>query len=138
MYRGLKRGRVAAVLVMNQGQGPGDQRRAERGSPAGAEDPARVGGHDTRARCGEIDQGVTVVQEVAELVVEIRGRDPDTGIFRSILDYSPHVFLWLGDFAYTVNPGFVAIPVGPDNTEAVLDGAAWGALLSSMEALGVP
>ena len=44
----------------------------------------------------------------------------------------------LGDYAYTVNPGFVAIPVGPDNTEAVLDGAAWGALLNSMEALGVP
>jgi hypothetical protein len=44
----------------------------------------------------------------------------------------------LGDYAYTVNPGFVAIPVGPDNTEAALDGASWAALLSAMEALGTP
>lgn len=44
------------------------------------------------------------------------GRDPDTGIFRSILDYAPHVFLWLGDFAYTdirIVPGYFR-PGSPD------------------------
>ncbi|WP_146156448.1 hypothetical protein [Enhygromyxa salina] len=44
----------------------------------------------------------------------------------------------LGDFAYTVNPGFVASPVGPDGTPVMLDGGAWGQLVGAIEALGAP
>jgi hypothetical protein len=44
----------------------------------------------------------------------------------------------LGDFAYTVRPGFVAVPVAPDGTEAMLDGGGWGYLLGAMEHLGAP
>ncbi|GEM_PF-1195862 len=42
----------------------------------------------------------------------------------------------LGDFAYTVKPGFVAVPVDPQNAETPLDGPSWGALLVAIEALG--
>jgi hypothetical protein len=42
----------------------------------------------------------------------------------------------LGEFAYTVRPGFLAIPLSPDGTEAVLDGVGWGAMLRIMESLG--
>ena len=41
----------------------------------------------------------------------------------------------LGDYAYTVKPGFLAIPVGADGTEAVLDGIGWGRLLGTFQAL---
>lgn len=44
----------------------------------------------------------------------------------------------LGDFAYTVNPGFVATPVGPDGRELQLDGPGWGTLLQCIEGLGAP
>ena len=44
----------------------------------------------------------------------------------------------LGDYAYTVNPGFVASPVGPDGAPVMLDGGTWGQLVGAMEALGVP
>jgi len=44
----------------------------------------------------------------------------------------------LGDFAYSVKPGFIASPVGPDGTPVMLDGAAWGQLVGAIEALGVP
>ena len=44
----------------------------------------------------------------------------------------------LGEYAYTVNPGFVASPVGPDGAPVMLDGATWGQLVGAMEALGVP
>jgi hypothetical protein len=36
----------------------------------------------------------------------------------------------LGELAYTVLPGFVAVPVGPDGTETLMDGASWGRLRS--------
>jgi len=42
----------------------------------------------------------------------------------------------LGDYAYTVNPGFVASPVGPDGAPIMLDGATWGQIVGAMEALG--
>jgi hypothetical protein len=42
----------------------------------------------------------------------------------------------LGDFAYTVDPGFVATPVGADGSTMMLDGASWGQLVGAMEALG--
>lgn len=38
----------------------------------------------------------------------------------------------LGDLAYTVEPGFIAVPVGPDGTETLMDGAAWGRLRSTL------
>lgn len=41
----------------------------------------------------------------------------------------------LGDYAYTVNPGFVASPVGPDGVPMMVDGATWGQLVGAMEAL---
>ncbi len=41
----------------------------------------------------------------------------------------------LGDYAYTVVPGFLAVPVGPDGTEQVLDGPAWGRLVAGLSAL---
>jgi hypothetical protein len=42
----------------------------------------------------------------------------------------------LGDYAYTVNPGFVATPVGPDGTAIMVDPVTWGQLVGAMEALG--
>jgi hypothetical protein len=42
----------------------------------------------------------------------------------------------LGDYAYTVNPGFVASPVGSDGAPIMLDGATWGQIVGAMEALG--
>lgn len=44
----------------------------------------------------------------------------------------------LGDYAYTVNPGFMASPVGPDGSSVMLDGASWGQMVGAMEALGTP
>lgn len=41
----------------------------------------------------------------------------------------------LGEYAYTVRPGFLAVPVGADGTEMVLDGPAWGRLLHGFSAL---
>ncbi len=41
----------------------------------------------------------------------------------------------LGDFAYTVKPGFIAVPVGADGTETLLDGAGWGRLLAGLGTL---
>ncbi len=38
----------------------------------------------------------------------------------------------LGDQAYTVVPGFVAVPVGPDGTETLMNGANWGQLQSTL------
>jgi hypothetical protein len=43
----------------------------------------------------------------------------------------------LGDFAYTVKPGFIATPVGPDGSPLMLDGARWGRLVGAMERLSV-
>lgn len=42
----------------------------------------------------------------------------------------------LGDYAYTVNPGFVASPVNQDGSPMMLDGRNWGQLVGAMEALG--
>jgi hypothetical protein len=42
----------------------------------------------------------------------------------------------LGEYAYTVKPGFIATPVGADGSEAMLDGRSWGQLLYAMETLG--
>ena len=42
----------------------------------------------------------------------------------------------MGDYAYTVVPGFLAIPVDPKGAELKLDGAAWGRLLGQIESLG--
>lgn len=42
----------------------------------------------------------------------------------------------MGDYAYTVVPGFLAIAVDAKGTELTLDGVAWGRLLSQIEALG--
>ncbi|MEM9458297.1 MAG: hypothetical protein AAGF11_29240 [Myxococcota bacterium] len=38
----------------------------------------------------------------------------------------------LGDHAYTVIPGFVAVPVGPDGTETLMDGVSWGRLQGAL------
>jgi hypothetical protein len=43
----------------------------------------------------------------------------------------------LGEYAYTVKPGFVALSVGPDGSEHPLDGQSWGMLLYAIEALGI-
>jgi hypothetical protein len=42
----------------------------------------------------------------------------------------------IGDSAYSVRPGFVGTPIGPDGTEASLDGGTWGAVLAAIEAQG--
>lgn len=42
----------------------------------------------------------------------------------------------MGDYAYTVVPGFLAIPVDPKGAELKLDGGAWGRLLGQLESLG--
>jgi hypothetical protein len=38
----------------------------------------------------------------------------------------------LGDFAYTVTPGFVGVPAGPDGAEAAVDAASWQRLVSGL------
>lgn len=38
----------------------------------------------------------------------------------------------LGELAYTVMPGFVAVPVGPDGTETLMDGASWARLQGAL------
>lgn len=42
----------------------------------------------------------------------------------------------MGDYAYTVVPGYLAIAVDAKGTELTMDGVAWGRLLSQIEALG--
>lgn len=44
----------------------------------------------------------------------------------------------LGDYAYTVNPGFIASPVGPDGAPVMLDPGTWGQVVGAIEALGTP
>jgi hypothetical protein len=38
----------------------------------------------------------------------------------------------LGELAYTVMPGFLAVPVGPDGTETLMDGTSWGRLRGAL------
>ncbi len=38
----------------------------------------------------------------------------------------------LGEQAYTVVPGFIALPVGPDGTETLMNGATWGQLQQTL------
>lgn len=42
----------------------------------------------------------------------------------------------MGDYAYTVVPGFMAVAVDAKGSELKLDGASWGRLLAQLEALG--
>ncbi len=42
----------------------------------------------------------------------------------------------LGDFAYTVKPGFVASPVNADGSPMMLNAGQWGQLVGAIEALG--
>lgn len=42
----------------------------------------------------------------------------------------------MGDYAYTVVPGFIAVVVDAKGAEAKLDGASWGRLMTQIEALG--
>ncbi|MBC8074364.1 MAG: hypothetical protein IAG13_38950 [Deltaproteobacteria bacterium] len=41
----------------------------------------------------------------------------------------------LGEHAYTVRPGFVAVPVGEGGVEAMFDVAAWNRLVATLQAL---
>jgi hypothetical protein len=41
----------------------------------------------------------------------------------------------VGDHAYTVRPGFLAIPVGADGTETLMDGPTWGRLVQALSQL---
>jgi hypothetical protein len=41
----------------------------------------------------------------------------------------------LGEQAYTVRPGFLAIPVGEGGVEAMFDPAAWDRLIGTLQAL---
>lgn len=42
----------------------------------------------------------------------------------------------MGDYAYTVVPGYLAIPVDPKGAELRLDGVAWGRLVGQIESFG--
>ena len=42
----------------------------------------------------------------------------------------------MGDFAYTVQPGFIATVVDGSGAEVRLDGTAWGELMQQIEGLG--
>lgn len=42
----------------------------------------------------------------------------------------------LGENAYTVLPGFIAVPVGADGTETLMDSPSWGRLQGALERLG--
>ncbi len=39
----------------------------------------------------------------------------------------------LGEQAYTVQPGFVAVPVGPDGMETLMDSGGWGRLVGVLQ-----
>ena len=41
----------------------------------------------------------------------------------------------LGDHAYTVQPGFIAVPVGADGTETLMDGYGWSSLVGTLQAM---
>ena len=41
----------------------------------------------------------------------------------------------MGECAYTVVPGFLAVPVAPDGTEAPLDPGAWSRLVGALDQL---
>lgn len=41
----------------------------------------------------------------------------------------------LGERAYTVQPGFIAVPVGADGTETLMDAAGWSALVATLQAM---
>jgi len=41
----------------------------------------------------------------------------------------------LGEHAYTVQPGFIAVPVGADGTETLLDGGAWQQLVGALSTM---
>ncbi len=43
----------------------------------------------------------------------------------------------IGDHAYTVTPGFQAMPLAQDGTEAQLDPVTWGHIVQTMESYGV-
>ena len=43
----------------------------------------------------------------------------------------------MGDYAYTVVPGYLAVPVDPKGAELKLDGVAWNRLLGQIESLGL-
>ncbi len=42
----------------------------------------------------------------------------------------------MGDYAYTVVPGYLAIPVDPKGAELRLDPVAWGRLVGQIESFG--
>jgi hypothetical protein len=42
----------------------------------------------------------------------------------------------MGDYAYTVVPGFIAVAVDARGAEVKLDGASWGRLMVQIESLG--
>ena len=41
----------------------------------------------------------------------------------------------LGDQAYTVQPGFIAVPVGADGTETLLDAGSWQQLVGALSTM---
>lgn len=41
----------------------------------------------------------------------------------------------LGDFAYTVTPGFIGVPAGPDGADAPMDAASWQRLISGLASM---
>ena len=41
----------------------------------------------------------------------------------------------LGDHAYTVQPGFIAVPVGADGTETLLDAGGWQQLVGALSTM---
>jgi hypothetical protein len=41
----------------------------------------------------------------------------------------------LGDFAYTVTPGFIGVPAGPDGAEAAVDGSSWQQLVAGLASM---
>ena len=41
----------------------------------------------------------------------------------------------LGEQAYTVQPGFIAVPVGADGTETLLDAGAWQQLVGTLNTM---
>lgn len=41
----------------------------------------------------------------------------------------------LGEHAYTVQPGFIAVPVGADGTETLMDAAGWSQLVGTLQSM---
>jgi hypothetical protein len=108
-----------------------------------AEGVIQLDGELLRLAAGGAPTSLFITQAVYFEQVDDDGQDPYqvVGCVKSSLELAQmgaehfDTSVVLGDLAYTVMPGFVAVPVGPDGTETLMDGAAWGRLRGALTEL---